>query len=484
MIDYNNFHEIKRLESIEKLNARQIASKLGLSKKTVRKYLSKDKFEIKKRTDISSKLDSFKESINSYVHSPNGYTGQQILQMVREEGYEGGKSILYEEIARIRPPRHTAYLTLSFSPGEAAQVDFASCRTILVGETNRRLSAFVMTLCYSRVIYVEFIMRENMEHFLQCHRNAFEYFGGVPEKVMVDNCKVAVSKASQFGNPVLNSHYSDLASHYGFKIIPCGIRKPNEKGIVERGIGYLKQNFLNGREISTLTALNRDVKDWMENTANVRLHGTTRKKPIELFKEERKHFIPLGLFPYDCAVIRLLRVSKQFHVTFETNKYSVPAEFACQKINVKIYPDKLIFCKDDKILCEHKRSYERHKVFTELEHEKKLLAERKRAKKGRIMKRFLDMGSVAEKYYKGLCNKRLKPDKHIRKIVVLSEMHGTEAIKKAMSEGIEFEAFNSDYIENIIEIRNKPLPEEQPLHLIRKSDLMEIELNEPNLNIY
>lgn len=153
-----------------------------------------------------------------------------MFQRLKGEGYTGCESVLRGYVALVRPRRQTPCLTLNFEPGHTAQVDFAECGTISVGETRRKLRAFVMTLCHSRMVFVKFIMRESMEHFLQCHREAFEYFHGVVREVMVDNCKVAVKTSALRGAPLPNERYADCAAYYGFKIVPCGVRKPNEKG--------------------------------------------------------------------------------------------------------------------------------------------------------------------------------------------------------------------------------------------------------------
>ncbi len=167
-----------------------------------------------------------------------------------------------------------AYFTLTFEPGESAQVDFAYCGMIKLNSTVRKYYAFIMTLCYSRMMYAEFIYHQNQEHFLQCHRNAFEYFGGIPQNIMVDNCKVAVNSHSRHNEIKLNRHYEDFAYHYGFNIKACGVRKPNEKGQVEKEVDYLKRNFIRGKkDITGIDALNNSCRHWLDNLANVRTHG-------------------------------------------------------------------------------------------------------------------------------------------------------------------------------------------------------------------
>ena len=483
MIDYETFHAIKHLHDDKRLNISQIAVELKLSRTTVRRQLAKGRYEKAETTERPSKLDPYKEKIRNYLKR-HEYSAVQIFRMIKEDGYDGGEGILRAYVAKTRPPKHTAYLTLHFAPGESAQVDFGYCGTIQVGEERRRLYVFMMTLCHSRMIYAEFILRQNMEHFLQCHRNAFEYFGGIPEKVMVDNCKVAVSDASKYGSPVINAHYADLADHYDFKVVACGVRKPYEKGIVERGIGYLKKNFLNGLEKGALAALNNAVRGWMENTANVRTHGVTKKRPVDLFKAEKDAMKALPLFPYDCCVTHNMRVNSQYRVVFESNRYSVPPDLVRQQIEMKVYPDKLLFMYDDQLVAEHTRDYEKHHDTVKDEHDKALIEKRHLMKRQRLFEKFYSMGGIAEKYEKGLNAKRIDPKRHIRGIMRLVDRYGMEEVKKAMEDSCEVEVFSSDAVLNLIEMRRRPLPEPGAVHLSRKTDCLDIEIPKVDLDIY
>jgi hypothetical protein len=126
-----------------------------------------------------------------------------------------------------------------------------------------------------------------MEHFLTFHQNAFAAFGGVPGKVMVDNLKSAVLQRLVGVAPVLNPRYVDFARHYGFEIAPCNVRRGNEKGRVESGVGYVKKNFLSGLELADFTAIQAAGRQWLDTIANVRIHNETRQRPIDLLVQER-----------------------------------------------------------------------------------------------------------------------------------------------------------------------------------------------------
>jgi transposase len=228
MIDYERFAKINHLKEQEGLTALQIATELAMDVRTVRKWLS-HQFRPKKITPRPSKLDPFKRDIVRMLET-HPYTATQIFQRISEEGFDGGYSIVKRYVRKTRPPKSPAFLKLAFAPGECAQVDWGSYGSVNVGSTRRRLSFFVMVLCYSRMMYVEFTVSQTMEHFLGCHYNAFDFFGSAPKKIMVDNLKSAVLRRIVGQSPVFNPKYLDFANHYGFTIAPCNIGKGNENG--------------------------------------------------------------------------------------------------------------------------------------------------------------------------------------------------------------------------------------------------------------
>ena len=412
-------------------------------------------------------------------------SAQQVFQRLKEEGFEGGYTLVKDYVRLIRPRRAPAFLTLNFAPGECAQVDWGHYGTVCVGETRRRLSLFVMVLCYSRLMYLEFTLSQQMEQFLACHQHAFEFFGNrVPEKIMVDNLKSAVLRRLTGEAPVFNPRYLDFANHYGFTIKPCGVRKGNEKGRVESGVGYVKKNLLNGLEIPDFSTLNPQAKIWLDTIANVRIHGETHQRPVDRFKEEQPLLHPAPAQPYDIATVLQLRANKCFRVRFETNRYSVPAEYASQILTTKVYPDRLCIYHQDKLIARHDRRYDRHLDIEDPDHPKVLLEQRRSAREQKLLGRFLTLSPKAEAYYQALAKRRLNPRHHVQKIVALSEIHGVPAVARAMADAFAFEAFSCEYIANLLESRQRLLPEPGALHLTRRQDLLELDMPEPDLSVY
>ena len=483
MIDYQCFCQIKHLHEQQGLSASQIAATLSLDPRTVASWLTQERFRPRKSRPRASKLDPFKaQMIRMLEKYP--YSAAQVFQHLREQGYGGGYSIVKAYVRTVRPRRQPAFLTLAFAPGECAQVDWGSFGAVKVGQTRRRLSFFVMVLCYSRMMYVEFTVSQTMEHFLACHQHAFEYFGGIPHKVMVDNLKSAVLKRALGEAPVLNPKYADFAAHNGFRIVPCNVGKGNEKGRVENGVGYVKTNFLAGLDIPDFSVLNPAAKQWLETIANVRLHGATRDKPLDLWHKEKPYLSPLPLYPFDIATVSQVRASRQFRMTLDTNRYSVPAHFAGQALTLKTYPDRLCIYQGDKLIARHLRSYDRHGDFEDPDHPKALLEPRKKARDQQLFMRFLSLSTRAEAYDLKLQERRMNPHHHVRKIVALSDLYGQAAVARAMEDACAYEAFAADYIANLLEQRARFTPEASALPLTRREDLLEVTLQPPDLSIY
>jgi transposase len=483
MIDYPTFCRLRQLHDEQGLKVSQIAAELHLDPKTVEKWVDQPTYQKRQGSPRSSKLDAFKGQIVALLQR-HPYTAQQVLQQLRTQGYAGGYSILKNFVREVRPVRKPAYLMLEFAPGECAQVDWGSFGSVSVGSTRRRLSFFVMVLCYSRLLYLEFTLSEGMEQFLACHRHAFEFFGGVTEKVMIDNLKVGVLR-HPVGEPALfHPRYLDLAAHYGFRPVACQVRKGNEKGRVESGVGYVKKNFLNGLEIPSFAAVNPAATLWRDTIANVRVHGETQRQPTELFTQEKPRLKPLPAMPYDCAIIRPIGANGCSHVILDTNRYSVPHRYASQKLTLKLYPDQVLLFHQEQLIATHPRSYDRRQKLTHPDHIKELVTQRQAARHQILLLRFLALGAHAEPYVRQLEAKCLNPRHHIQKIVALSEIHGPENVGRALQDALTFEAYGCEYIANLLEQRQRHTPAPAALHLTRRQDLLDVELPPADLTPY
>jgi len=483
MIDYETYARIKNYFENEGLRYSQISQALGLDCRTVARWANEKQYLPRKSFPRKSKLDPFKNDIIRMLEK-HPYSAAQIYQQIQQDGFDGGLTIVEDYVRKVRPPKTKAYLKLVFAPGECAQVDWGSYGTVKVGSTTRRLSFFVMALCHSRMMYVEFTVLQTMEHWLGCHQNAFEFFGAVPQKIMVDNLKSAVLNRTVGQAPVFNPKYVEFADYYGFAIVPCNVGKGNEKGIVENAVGYVKKNLLNGLDIPDFKIMAPLTRHWMDTVANVRSHGETGQKPEDMFLKEKPFLHPLPYAPYDIGQVKPMRASRQFRVTIDTNYYSVPAQLAGVRLTVKLYPDRVCMYHDNHLVARHVRSYDRRCDFEHPDHPKALLQQRKRAKDQKIFMRFLSLSDKAQQYYRQLEQRRMNPYHHIRQIVALSEIYGKEQVAVAIEDAFSFAAFSCEYIANLLEQRTRPVKEPGALHLTRSSDLLDLTIDHPDLSIY
>ncbi len=271
-----------------------------------------------------SSLADHRQRINDWHQQ--GINGVVIhAALAREHGYKGSYSSIRRLINRLKqdtPPEPTVRLV--FAPGEAAQIDFGAGPTLEHPAGGmRRTWAFVMTLCFSRHQYVEFVWDQTVATWLGCHRRALEWFGGVPARLIIDNAKCAITKACQH-DPQAQRSYADCAEAYGFKIDACPPHDPQKKGIVESGVKYLKGNFLPLKQFRDLVDLNRQARLWVMEEAGQRRHGTTGQSPLSRFELERAALQPLPAAAPDLGVWVQVNVHRDCHVQFDRAFYSVP----------------------------------------------------------------------------------------------------------------------------------------------------------------
>ena len=483
MVDYETYCRIRDHRVRQQLTVAQTARALGLDVRTVARWAEVEQFRPRQGRHRASKLDAFKGQIVRWLEA-HPYSAQQVYQRLLEAGYGGGITIVKDYVQRVRPRQQRAFLKLDFQPGECAQVDWGEFGTVAVGNTRRRLSLFVMVLCWSRRMYLEFTVSQEMEFFLACHENAFAAFGAVPARLMVDNLKSAVLRRLVGVAPVFNPRYLDFSRHWGLEISACNLASGWEKGRVENAVGYVKKNFLAGQEFVDFSAVQPAAQLWVDTVADVRVHGSTNRRPVDMFEEERAHLRPLNPVGFDLARVRTVSVNKQFRVALDTNTYSVPARHVGQRLSLKAWADRVCIYAHDQLVARHPRSMQRHKDFELAEHAQQLLEQRRSAREQRLLVQFLALSPRAQAYREGIEARRVNARVHLRQILALAEIHGREAVARAMDDGLELQAFSAEYIAHILAARRRIGAEPGALQLTRSADLLELEIPEPDLSIY
>ncbi|MBC7348098.1 MAG: IS21 family transposase, partial [Clostridia bacterium] len=334
---------------------RKIAAMTGHSRNTIKKYLYAE--EIPKRKPAPprpSKLDPYKALIRHLVVEKGIDNCEVLLRKLREQGYTGGKSILKDYVRSLRPPKEApAVMRYETPPGELAQVDFGVLKYQDAAEAVKHVYCFVMTLCYSRDMYVEFVPRADLETFIQCHIRALEHFGGVPRRCLYDNAKIVRVGTDGAGRPIWHPVLLDLAKVLGFLPAVCRPYRAQTKGKVESGIKYVKRNFWPGREFVDLDDLNRQALAWCWEVGQ-RRHGTTGRRPCDLRREEK--LLPLPE-PSRLAVflVSRRRVQRDGFVAYEGVRYGVPANLAGREVEIRIVGAYLEFSYHGQVVASHHR---------------------------------------------------------------------------------------------------------------------------------
>jgi len=249
-------------------------------------------------------------------------------------------------------------------------------------------------------------------------------------------------------------------------------------------VGYVKKNFLAGLNLSDFKMVNPAAINWLDTIANVRIHRESGKKPVEMFSEERDSLIFPDKLPYDIATISQVRADKQFRIILDANRYSVPAEYAGQRLTLKTYPDRVCIYHGEKLIARHVRSYDRHQDIENPDHPKELIVQRKKAKDQKIFMRFLMLSPRTEDYYRQLEQRRINPQHHIVKIVALSEIYSKDEVARAIEDAFILQAFSCEYIANLLEQRARKLPQPGALILTRSQDLLDMDMEQPDMEIY
>jgi len=295
-----------------------------------------------------------------------------IYARLQEQGFEGTYAAVQRFVHRLEPASVDVTVRVERSPGEEAQVDFGYAGYMLDEAGQRRKAwEFVMTLSYSRHQYVEFVFDQRVDTWLELHRHAFEFFGGVPKKIVPDNLKAAIVRASWDGtDPQVQWAYRECAEHYGFLIAPCRPRTPQHKGKVERGVDYVTQNFLAGRGELSLAQANLAVRQWCLTTAGQRIHGTTKQQPLAQFEQvEQAVLLPLPDQPYEVATWKRVKLHRDCYVVFENAYYSAPFRYVGQTVLVRGSSRAVkILTTDYDLIATHTRAQQPGERVTLLDH--------------------------------------------------------------------------------------------------------------------
>jgi transposase len=316
---------------------RRISRELGVNRRTVKSYGGDSKCTNPQTGNKGpqSSCEPHRERVKKWYE--DGLSIERIHRdLTLEHSFEGSYHSVYRLVKTLEVDEGKRVFRMECEPGQEAQIDYGTVY-LPVGENGRRKKVHILlvTLSHSRKSYAEAVLRQDSESFLRSLENAFRHFGGVPDQLVPDNLKAAVLKADWY-EPELNPKLRDFGVHYGTTILPARPYKPTDKGKVESGIKYVKNNALKGKDFGSLAAVNEHLHWWLKNVADKRIHGTTKRQVGTHFEEAEKpalRALPDSLFP--CFEEAPRKVHRDSYVEVKGAYYEVPAQFVGKEVWVR-----------------------------------------------------------------------------------------------------------------------------------------------------
>src|SRR6266487_6330792 len=347
MLNLEGFMNIRDLKQ-KGWSVSAIAGELHLDRKTVRKHLLGAPHPYKRENLAPCKIDPYRPFLRERWEK-GVHNARKLLDEIRSRGYDGGYSQLKLAVSPWRDEeRERAFVRFETAPGEQSQMDwghFGNCG-------GRRLYGFALTLCYSRMRYIEFTQSQDIHHLLSSMVHGFRYFGGVTESVLTDRMKTVL--IDQTGGELhFHKSFLEFAAYYGFVPRVCRPYRPETKGKIESSIRFVKQNFWPGIAFDSVADLNQQARVWMEKV-NRQQHSTTREVPYERLSKER--LLLLDDQPdYDTSYMEDRRVAKDCMLSYRGNRYSVPFRHAGKTVLVRepVSGGKIQIYRDIQLIAEH-----------------------------------------------------------------------------------------------------------------------------------
>lgn len=330
-----------------------VARAYGLDRKTVRSWRRRGAYRPRQRRPVVSVLDPYREWLARRAPEV-GYNASVLHRELRDLGFAGSVVIVHRAVVPLRQAAFPRVATVRFEtpPGEQAQVDFGQVR-VWIADLRVATQVFVMTLGYSRRCFAVAFPRQRLRDWLAGHEQAFQHFGGVPDRVVIDNAKAMVlqhTRAAIRWHPT----YADFAGYYGFRPWACAPHRPQTKGKVEAGVKYVAHNALAGKRFHSWADLNAWLCEWTTTIADQRVHGTTHEVPAARFA--REGLTPLdGRPPYVWTHVRERIVANDALVAIDGSRYSVPAHLVGARVSVREHAQDFTIWHQDTVVATHAR---------------------------------------------------------------------------------------------------------------------------------
>jgi transposase len=363
-------NELKR----EGLSIQAISQLTGFDRKTIRKYLLQPTGRpvYSPRPALMSKLEAFKPYLKERLQA-GVWNAQVLLRELRDRNYQGGYTILTDW---LRPQRKEARVVavrrFETPPGKQAQVDWGHLGSIADDGEQRMLWGFTMTLGYSRILMAAAATDQKLGTLLRMHEAAFEQWGGVPEEILYDRMKTVWNGTDERGEIVWNAVFLDFVRYWGFTPRLCRPYRAQTKGKAESGVKYVRRNFLcglQGREPANLDDLNAELRRWVAEVANRRVHGTTHEQVLIRWAEDQVSLQPVqGRPAYPFADEEQRKVARDAYVSWQSSRYSVPWQYAGKEVWVRQQEGEVEVHCGAELIARHAPAVRRHQIVTRSEH--------------------------------------------------------------------------------------------------------------------
>jgi transposase len=477
--------EIRRLFYAEHWKIGTIARELGLHADTVRMAVSTDLFN-RARAVRPSIIDPYVDFIRETLTKHPRLRATRIYQMIRARGYAGSVIQLRRAVARLRPLQREAFLRLRTFPGEQSQVDWAHFGKVPVGRARRCLSCFVMTLSYSRALYLEFFFNQTMENFLRGHVRAFHDWGGTPRTILYDNLRSAVLERR--GDEIhFHPRLLELCAHYHFAPRPCQPRAGNQKGRVERTIRYIRESFFAARPFTTLDELNRQARLWRAEIAHHRPWPGDDSRTVEqIFEEEKARLLPLPAHPFNTDLVMPIQSGKTIYIRFDLNDYSIPPSAVGHPL-ILIASESTIRILDGtaEAACHH-RSYDRHQMILDPAHQQALLEEKRKALGSTPGGRLAHAVAESEALLDAAFQRGESVGNQTAQLLRLLDVYGPAELRTAIREALARNTPRASSVAFILKKRRRALEHQPstPVDLTRRPDLADLHVQPHNMETY
>jgi transposase len=462
-----------------------IAQELGLHPDAVRHALETEQFN-RAKVLRPCLTDPYLEFLQQTLVSHPRLRATRIYQMIRERGYTGSVVQLRRVVARLRPIPREAFLRLRTFAGEQAQVDWAHFGEVAVGRASRRLSCFLITLSYSRALYLEFFFDQSLENFLRGHVHAFAAWSGQPRIILYDNLRSAVLERR--GDQIhFHPRLLDLCSHYHFAARPCQVRAGNQKGRVERAVRYVRDSFWAGRPFTTLEELNRQAILWRDQVAHQRPWPEDDSRTVEqAFAEERPRLLPQPAHPFESDLVLSVHAGKTIYIRFDRNDYSIPPHAVGRPLTLVASESCVRILDGAKEIAGHRRSYDRHQLVLDPAHQEALLEEKRKAFGSTPGGRLAQTVPESEILLDQAFARGESAGSQTAQLLKLLDTYGAEELRSAVREALERNTPRASSVAFLLSKRQRSRQRSAPppVDLSRHPELQSLDVKPHDLETY